>query len=505
MSNTSNLSHKAISGFIWLFAQTLLVKFVNMAGQIVLAWLLFPKDFGLVGLAYTITSPLSLIQQAGIRDILMRRSAKFERWETPAFWMAFTIGLTFGIGLFLAAPLAGAFYKAPAVAGLLRVLAISAFINNIAIVPQTRVESKMLFRSLALNNLFLAIGQLVLSIVFAKLGFGAYSFVLPTLIMSLVRVIWLSKLAQLKVKPQFQFRYWKYFYGDSAVLIAASIFSAIIWQGDYIILGRTHSPYEVGLYYFAFNLSLQTVMLVTANISAVILPTLSQLRSQPERQLAAFLKMERFLALLGIPICFWQASVSTPLIKLFFHPRWIEAAPIMAVLSVGMAMRVVEWPSENLIKAQGRFRVILNLAISNAAVFFVLVGLAATWGGAIAIAWAVAICLTLFSPLRIYVAIRALGGGWNDIRKIFLVPVATGALTFGMAALLASSLGRFLPQGKGLDIAQITLVSGLGCCAYVFIVRSLARDVWDEGMQKIKSVAAGKLGRSKSAPAPTSS
>ena len=89
---TSTLAQKTVSGFFWLTAQTLGSKLVNTVGQVILARLLLPESWGLVGEAYTITAFAGLIQQAGLREILIQRQSHFRRWANPAFWMSLTLG-----------------------------------------------------------------------------------------------------------------------------------------------------------------------------------------------------------------------------------------------------------------------------------------------------------------------------------------------------------------------------------------------------------------------------
>src|SRR5256885_5179199 len=98
------------SGFFWLIAQTVGSKLVTMIGQVVLARLLLPDDFGLVGLAYTVTGFAVLIQQAGLREILINRHVHFNRWANPAFWMSLTLGCLGAALMVILAPVAAWMY-----------------------------------------------------------------------------------------------------------------------------------------------------------------------------------------------------------------------------------------------------------------------------------------------------------------------------------------------------------------------------------------------------------
>src|SRR5437879_8025549 len=169
-------------------AQTVGSKLVNTVGQIVLAWLLSPEDFGLVGLAYTVTAFAGLIQQAGLREILIHRQAHFGRWANPAFWMSLTLGCVGAAAMLGLAPVAAWMYDDRRLIGLILVLAATAPFSGLDIVPDAQLTSEMRFRYLAVVKWITAVGAMGLSILFAHYRWGAYSFVLPQPIITIIRL-----------------------------------------------------------------------------------------------------------------------------------------------------------------------------------------------------------------------------------------------------------------------------------------------------------------------------
>jgi PST family polysaccharide transporter len=83
-----SLARRTASGFVWMTTQSLGLKLLSAASQLALAWLLQPTEFGLIGLAYAVTGFTALIQQAGLREILVQRHNRFRRWSNAAFWMS---------------------------------------------------------------------------------------------------------------------------------------------------------------------------------------------------------------------------------------------------------------------------------------------------------------------------------------------------------------------------------------------------------------------------------
>src|SRR5205814_1655408 len=166
-----------------------------------------------------------------------------------------------------------------------------------------------------------------------------------------------------------QLRRWRYLTGDSGVLLLTAALGMLVTQGDYLIMGLFHEPPTVGLFYFAFNLSMQTFTLLSVNLGGVLFPALSKLEADRPRQVAAFVRAARGFASIAVPFCLLQAVLSAPGMRLVFTAKWLPAIAELQVLSLAMAMRSVSVPAVGLAAAQGRFRFNLMMAAVSAAGF----------------------------------------------------------------------------------------------------------------------------------------
>jgi lipopolysaccharide exporter len=458
--------------------QTVGTKLTALGGQLVLAWLLAPKDFGLIGLAYTVTAFAGLIQGAGLQEILVQRQRRFERWSTAAFWMSIILGVATAVVMLLLAPLAEWLYKAPSLAGLIAVVALSVPINSLAAVPTARLQSDLRFKTLARVNLLTAVATVALTIMLAWLGLGAYSFVMPRPIVGAAHAFLLWRLARPRVRARLQLRRWRYLLGDSSYMIFASLCYTLVAQGDYIILGRLHPAHVVGIYYFAFNLSIQIIVVFTINLLGVLLPALSKLREEPSRQLTGYLRATRLVAIASVPVSLLQVTLAEPVLRLFFEPEWYPAVPVLHVLSVGTMLSAIGASGGSLIQASGRFRTLAGLSALSAVAFLSLAAVGATVGArvvsaATAMACAVAVYHAMYGPVHMYAAISPIGGTWRDVGSVYFKSVVPGVVAFGAAY----SLSRFLFVGDG---PRITLVVLGGVGLYLLLVRLFAPEVRQE-------------------------
>jgi O-antigen/teichoic acid export membrane protein len=516
-ASRDNLARRTAHGFVWLMAQTVGSKFVGMAGQVVLAWLLMPADLGLWAKASIVMGFSGLIQQAGLRETLIHRQRTYHLWANTAFWMSVGLGLLGAVVTAAAAWPAAHFFHEPRLIGLLLVLAATAPLMSLDTVAEAKLQNQMRFGLLAGVNWSIAVAQLALTVLFASIlpaQYKAYSFVLPRPIIALSRLAILWWAARPPVKWDPSVRRWKYMLSDSATLFLSNLFLMLQWQGDYIVLGRLFVDEAIlGVYFLAFNLSIQTMQLFTGNLTGVLFPALSKLQGDPQRQIRAFLDATRLLALVAVPLCFLQMGVADPGVRLFFQDnKWQDAIPVLQALSLGMAFRVVASPGGSLIQAQGRFRVILITNIINAIVFLSLVTLGALMGDvnatslwhrpATTVGIAVAFYFALIGPIFLYVAIHPSGGTWGDIWRVYAAPMLASIL----AVASAMAIGALVPVERihGHRWAQAARLSAIVAWfigAYIPLIRLIAPEAWRALLQRLVGLYRGRATEAEAAAA----
>lgn len=463
------LGEKAVKGIVWLLVQTLSTKFLSLGTQLTLAWFLAKEDFGLIGLAFTVTAFVSVFQEAGLKDVLVHRNDRFDRWANAAFWMSAFLGLTGMAATIASAPIAAALYGEARLFGVLLMLSTISPIAGLMAVPQAQLANRLAFRALSRIGIVSALAGAFLSCLLASAGFGAYAIASGFVCSTTVRLFLLWGAAPYKPKRRLQLNRWKFLANDSFVMLITGVLLTCVFQGDYIALGLFHDSEVVGLYYFAFSLSAQAVGLFTNNLTQVLFPTLALLKNEPGRQAAAFLRSSKLLALACVPFCLAQAALADPVITLAFPERWHDATPILQVLSIGMAMRSVGSPGGSMMKSQGRFGSIFVVTAVYSVVFMLTVLLAAAYGGAVTVALAASACFLVVGPINLYVALPASHRSWRAIWGIYAGPLLA---TAGVAGALAGPM-LLLDDSTGGHLCRMAVVGFVGLPLYVLLIRWL--------------------------------
>ena len=165
------LATHSARGLVYLFASSTVAKLVSFSSYIVLGYLLSEGDFGVFGLACTITAFIQVIEQGGVGDVLVRRK-RLRPWAIPAFWLAACLGVLSCLLIAAAAPIASALFGNRQLFWMLLILAPASLPNALAVVPRAQLARELRFRALAAINLASLTVRLGMTVAFAALGFG---------------------------------------------------------------------------------------------------------------------------------------------------------------------------------------------------------------------------------------------------------------------------------------------------------------------------------------------
>ena len=473
-----SLAQRAAGGFLWTFANGVLIKLASLAAGVFLARVLLEEDFGLAAMALSVSLFISILREAGVLQVLIHRQRRFHLWANPVFWLSMTLGLVTAVLIVAAAPAAAWWFGEPQVRPLLYVLAAAAVLHAAVTVPSAKLQIDLRFASLAISGVTLSLAATAASVVMAYRGWGAYSLIVPTSATAAVRLVWFWSLVRVPLRLDPQIRRWRYVGRDWLYLFASLCVATLVAQGDYLILGRLHDKATVGVYYFAFVLSLQTILLVMHNVTAVLFPALGRLGDDPARQAQACVRATRLVAAVTVPMCFLQAAVAEPLVLLAYGERWVEVVPVLQVLSVGMAGTVIIGPATSLLQAQGRFGVYLLYYAIFCPIFLGGVWIAASLGAATSVAVAVTVTHLLLGSLCPYLALRPYGQTAASVAWLWVRPLLIGAL--GTLPAVGVVLLVDAGSNKVALAAELALASLAALLATAAAVRLLEPVAWGE-------------------------
>lgn len=464
-------------------AQSVAARLLSIVAQIALATILTPADFGSVALAGTVTGIASTIVAFGIDECLLQRGRALIKWSGAALWASVGLSVAAMSLVILAAPFAAALYSAPELQGMLPVMAVAMPIGALGTVPAVVLRSDLRFRTLAgvaTTELFVTHA---LTVVLALWGAGPFSFVWPLPVAAAVRAAALWHFARPRVVRPRQHQVRLLMQRSSAIL-GERLITIVRNQIDVSVLGVLATKSQAGAYFFALRLSILPIRMLAGSVTSVLMPTLTRLKTSPDRQLQGALHASRILALVVMPYCFLQAALADAGLTLLFGEKWMAAIPMVQLLSIGLAFDAVSWVAGALLSARGQFGLAFRYSCMALPVFAIAVAGGAAARGAFGVAAFVAAFFVVISPVYSYLVFSRGGATFSEVAGIYLRPVSAALIIpLVYVATTFASLGA---------VEQIVVITTVGGGGYLVLMYLMSPGLFKEARGYVAVAVRGK-------------
>jgi O-antigen/teichoic acid export membrane protein len=352
------LGKSAGRGAAALTFSLLVTRLLNFASQIVLGTLLFKEDFGLYAIANSVAAFVIVLQDGGLRTLIVQRGEKeYEELEGPGFWLGFLFNFGAAILLALIAPFAAKIYGQPKLTAMLLVISLAILLSSLGAVSLAHLRMHMRFGAVSVIEIITGIVRYGGMLVGALVGLGPISFVAPLPLIALIEAAaayGFARRAPWKRSPDT--RRWPSLLSASSWLVASSLAGSALYVGSSMAMGLTASAALVGVYYFGFVIVQQTGHLIISTAERVILPVLSRLRDEPERQRSVVLRTLRGVAVLGFSTGVLLGTLFPSVEDLIWRGKWAAASRVVQVLAIAYPLFTLHVVARCVITGWGRFR-----------------------------------------------------------------------------------------------------------------------------------------------------
>jgi O-antigen/teichoic acid export membrane protein len=333
MSQWFTLKSQTVSSVKWSTLSQAVRQGAQLLTTVILARLLPPSDFGLLGMAMVVIGFIEIFKDLGTTAAIVHKKEISEVLLSSVFWVNVGFGLLAMIILFFAAPLGGLYYREPGVVAILRVLSLSFFISSLSILQQALLQRSLVFQSLAKVEITAVICGSVAGIGLAWCGAGVWSLVFQSLIIVSVTTIFLWFSSSWRPQWIFHWNEVKSISNFSLNLVGFSIFNYFTRNADYLLIGRYLGTQNLGYYTLAYRILLFPVQNISAVMGRVMYPVLSIFQDDHQRFASAYLKMTAFIALISFPIMAGVSSLARPFILTVFGNDWLPVVPLIIILA----------------------------------------------------------------------------------------------------------------------------------------------------------------------------
>src|ERR1017187_2122336 len=297
-----SLTSKTVSGALWSAVSRFGQQGLTLVSTAVLAHLLPPRAYGLVGMATIATGFISLFTELGMTSAIIRRPEICDRFLSSIFWINLLLG-TCAWGLLAAvAHLVAIFYHEPQLTLVLQVMAGGFVLSGAAAVPYAVLSRRLEFRRLATVELISCAISSATAITLALRGFGFWSLVYSSLANAAMRLCLVWLVCKWRPRPVFCWDDVRSIASYSLNLSGFGIFNYFSRNADNLIVGRYLGAAQLGYYQLAYNLMIYPVQSVTSVLGRVLFPAFSTLQQDDARFRAAYLRVVQIVALFCFPL-----------------------------------------------------------------------------------------------------------------------------------------------------------------------------------------------------------
>lgn len=361
--NSPTLKDKTISGVGWSAADAFLGQGVTFVVGIILARLLSPDEYGLIGIVTIFTTIMLGIVDSGFSNALIRK----EEVTNEDYNTLFSLNLLFSVVLFgvlyFSAPLIAYFFERPLLTELIRVMGLLLIFQALSIVQNTILSRKIDFKTKTKASVISAVASGVIGIAMAYMGYGVWSLVAQQLSRQLIYTLCLwfynKWWPQLKVSME-SFRY---MWGFGWKILISGLLNNI-WNELYqVVVGKFYSPATLGQYTRAQQYSSIFSTNLTSIVQRVSYPVLAQLQDDRERMLAAYRRIIKVTMFVTAILMICMGAISEPLIYCLIGPQWDLAASYLPLICISMSLYPLHALNLNMLQIQGRTDIYLYIEI----------------------------------------------------------------------------------------------------------------------------------------------
>lgn len=359
----SELKEKALSGLVWTFTQQFGFQFVNFIVSVILARILMPEVFGIIGMIGVFIALGKSLVDSGMSSSLIRAENPNQNDYSTVFFANLLISFFVYVIIFFLAPFIATFFGYPILVGLLRLYCIVFIIGAFSVVQSTKLNKEMRFKTQFLINVPSLIFGSILGIVLANLGYGVWSLVWMNLGQTLLATIQLWLFSKWKPVLFFDKTSFKKHFGFGLRLTFSGMLNTLVSNLHSIVIGKVFTPAQLGFFTRANSMQELPFVNISNVLNKVSLPLFASINNEGQKLKSVYVQFFELVFFVIAPIMVLCIIIAEPLFSVLLTDKWLPAVPYFQVLCVGGLMMPLNSYSLNLLLIKGESAQYLHLNI----------------------------------------------------------------------------------------------------------------------------------------------
>lgn len=317
------------SGIVWTFIQNVAVRALGVVFTIILARILVPEDYGLIGMLSIFIAISDVFIQSGFGQALIQKTNCTDEDFSTAFYFNVFVSVVIYVILFFSAPLIAGFYRETQLIALTRVLSLNFVLGSLNVVQQAKLQKAMNFKPLAILTLIATGLSGIVGVTMAYMGFGVWSLVAQTLCATLVRVIIFPFFTSWHPNRPFNYQSFRHLWGYGSKILVTGILEVIIRNLSNILIGRYYNKEQVGYFSKAQSFADVPSTMISSVLGSVTFPLLSEIQEDKSRHALVYNRVTFNTILITFPVMILLCLLSKPLVYILLTEKWLACVPML--------------------------------------------------------------------------------------------------------------------------------------------------------------------------------
>ena len=370
-----SLKDKTVKGASWTAIDSIARYGITFIVGIVLARLLSPDEYGLIGILTIFINLFNVIVDGGFAHALIRKKDATDEDYCTVFYTNLVISIVLAATLFLCAEPISIFFERGELYDLTRVMSVIVVINALSIVQRTRLTKRIDFKTQTKISIIASVTSGIVGIGMALMGFGVWALVSQQLSSQLLTSILLWLYNKWIPKLVFSWDSFKDLWSFGWKLLASSVIGSLTNDLYNAVIGKCFTPQALGYYTRARHFSGIFSTNISTIVNKVSFPVLSTIQDDRQRLKSAYRRLIKVTMLPTFVLMLGMAAVAKPMILVLIGEKWLTAAQYLQIICFYAMM--IPLHTINLISIQvvGRSDITLRLRIIKSAVGLIPIGI----------------------------------------------------------------------------------------------------------------------------------
>ena len=457
-----SLSKKVVRGGMWVFGLRIINRGLGFIRTIILARLLAPEDFGLLGIAMLAIATLETFSQTGFQAALIQKKENVESYLDTAWTVSAIRGMLLFLILFLSAPVIAKFFNSPQATLVIKVIAVSTFLSGFRNIGILFFQKEMEFNKQFFYELSATLVDITIAITLAFILRNVWALVWGGLAANFVRLFMSYILHPYHPRIRFEKEKFKDLFGFGRWVLGSSILGFLITQGDDIFVGKMLGVTALGLYQMAYLISNLPATEITHIVSQVTFPAYSKLQNDVKRLREAYLDVLQLTAFISIPLAGGIFVLAPEFTRIFLGEKWMPMVPAIQVLVLAGFVRSIAATTGPIFHGVDRPSVDTTWQVIRLIVLVALIyPLTMRWGilgASISVLFSILISTLGFS----FMVIKITKCEIKNFGKMIVLPLLFSAIMIFVVITLKDSM-------QLIGVLEFFFLVGAGVISYFFV------------------------------------